>query len=108
MGLEGEEESRDDTSFGFSLMSDGDCVPKKLVRKIVRSGIVLLDFRLLSLISAPCAQDAGGEVNQIQHSSQGSMFATSGVDSNIIIWDTLSCTSLPIVDAARCFTPCMI
>lgn len=32
---EAEEEQRDE-SFGFSMMSDGDVVPKRFIRKIVR------------------------------------------------------------------------
>lgn len=72
-----EDEAREEEGF-TSLMSD-DTVPKKLVRRI----------------------DAGGEVNHIQHSSQGSMFATSGVEGNIIIWDALSMARLKTLRVAR-------
>ena len=95
-----EDEAREEESF-TSLMSD-DTVPKKLVRRIVYTlspppHNICVPTPVLSLPSFSSAdfgssvtQDAGGEVNHIQHSSQGSMFATSGVEGNIIIWDTLS------------------
>ncbi len=97
-----EDEAREEESF-TSLMSD-DTVPKKLVRRIVYTlsppPHILVSNSVLSLPSLSSAdfgssvtQDAGGEVNHIQHSSQGSMFATSGVEGNIIIWDTLSSAS---------------
>jgi hypothetical protein len=93
-----EDEAREEEGF-TSLMSD-DTVPKKLVRRIVYTplpsifALLLNSVRSLSatqvLTWSSVTQDAGGEVNHIQHSSQGSMFATSGVEGNIIIWDTLS------------------
>lgn len=93
-----EDEAREEEGF-TSLMSD-DTVPKKLVRRIVytpRPSIFALPLNSVRSLSATqvltwssVTQDAGGEVNHIQHSSQGSMFATSGVEGNIIIWDALS------------------
>jgi hypothetical protein len=93
-GAEDEGGNREEDGF-TSLVSD-DTVPKKLVRRIVRVHVLLalavwvVPQLVSDLRSVP--QDAGGEVNHIQHASQGSMFATSGLEGNIVIWDTLSST----------------
>lgn len=74
-----QQENEDDIGYGFSLMSSGDIVPRKFQRRI----------------------ETDVEVNHIQHSSQGSMFATSGADGNIVIWDTLSLSRLKTLHGPR-------